>query len=573
MPDAITTDRRNGPAGGGGASNRWAVLAMVAAFVICLLPYASDFIIFQPDEDHYVQGALIMMETGDYLTPRTGDNSLRLLKPPLAYWLNVAGMEVFGISVLGIRVFWLVMAAGILLLTARLARLLTASGDVALLAAAMLAPNLLFIRLTLTVIPDAPLIFFMLLATNGFVGLLTAPEPRRSDAWMAYGGTALAILTKGLLPLVMAVYFAAAALLFPAVRAKARRLVAPLPIVVSLAVAASWFLYQILSRPEAFYQQFVGDQVSEKVGVSAGSMLNSLAVSGASLVLPLAAWLLVLATASWASRRRPKLTALGAAAALLAGWIVVNLLLFVPAQPIYVRYILPALPVFAVLVAAALASLDRDVVRRHLQLLLILGIVLAGPLLAAVLAITAPLMDPFTVAALAAALAVAIVVLWLAARSKSLLFPVLANALLPVGALFFVSPSITVLAMPDMARVISDELQARDLSDAGIVFLDAPREAAKAQVYERRTAPYQLVAADEQALAALDAERPPVIVTRDKALADRLTGLGYDSAELKGGWRDIDTGVLIDALRAGKLPQAREAHAERVYFLTRPSEN
>ena len=61
--------------------DRTAIVLLI--FVVSMLPYTSDFIFFHPDERHYVQGALNMLDTGEFLTPKTGEGEDRLTKPPI----------------------------------------------------------------------------------------------------------------------------------------------------------------------------------------------------------------------------------------------------------------------------------------------------------------------------------------------------------------------------------------------------------------------------------------------------------------------------------------------------------
>jgi 4-amino-4-deoxy-L-arabinose transferase-like glycosyltransferase len=267
---------------------------------------------------------------------------------------------------------------------------------------------------------------------------------------------------------------------------------------------------------------------------------------------------------------------MGVAGPLLAGWSVVNILVFVPATNVYVRYVLTALPALTILLAVALTSLDRDIVRRHLQRLLVVAIVFAVPLVVVVLAVSAPLIDPLAVSALVGTLAVATIALVVASRSKALVVPVVALALLPAGTLLTISPSISAFAMPDIASVISAELKkSPDVSDARIVFLDAHREAVKTQVYERRTEPFEQINGNRQAVVALmaadNADRPDIIVTRKKDLANELSDFGYEIIELRGGWRDVDWDVLVDAIRQGTIRETRERSADRAYLAFRPS--
>lgn len=180
------------------SSARLAASAFVAAFLIILFPFAESMILHYPDERHYSQGGVLMLETGDYLTPRTGEETVRLKKPPFAYWMSVAGMTIFGIGALGSRFFWLIAAFGVLTLTYRLALKVSGNERIALFSLAILGSNFVFLRASVNAIPDMPLTLFIMVALNGFAGLLFGERENRFDAWLAYLGTSFAILTKGI---------------------------------------------------------------------------------------------------------------------------------------------------------------------------------------------------------------------------------------------------------------------------------------------------------------------------------------------------------------------------------------
>ena len=127
-----------------------------------------------------------MVETGDWLIPRTPDGEVRLKKPVIPYWFSAAGFEILGIGVPGFRLFWVLAACGILLLTYAIARALGASPGVAILAELMIAANPVFMRAATNAIPDIPLTLFVTAAALGFVRILAARQRcRRARLGMA----------------------------------------------------------------------------------------------------------------------------------------------------------------------------------------------------------------------------------------------------------------------------------------------------------------------------------------------------------------------------------------------------
>lgn len=63
--------------------------------------------IWQPDEGYYIGATLTMLQNGDLLVPRLGEEGLEVFleKPPLLYWGIMGGMKAFGHSEFGVRAF------------------------------------------------------------------------------------------------------------------------------------------------------------------------------------------------------------------------------------------------------------------------------------------------------------------------------------------------------------------------------------------------------------------------------------------------------------------------------------
>ncbi len=88
--------------------NRWLAhravpLVLAALVLIVLIPYSASFVYQHPDERHYRDGGVIMLESGDWLTPKTAEGRTRLKKPVPAYWVSAAGMAIRGPGIAGSR--------------------------------------------------------------------------------------------------------------------------------------------------------------------------------------------------------------------------------------------------------------------------------------------------------------------------------------------------------------------------------------------------------------------------------------------------------------------------------------
>ena len=120
-PPADAAAGRHPAAGVGAASRsvllRWLPLVIAAAYFAVMMPIGAKMILHYPDERHYAYGGARMVETGDWLIPRTPEGEVRLKKPVIPYWFSAAGFEILGIGVPGFRLFWVLAACGILLFT------------------------------------------------------------------------------------------------------------------------------------------------------------------------------------------------------------------------------------------------------------------------------------------------------------------------------------------------------------------------------------------------------------------------------------------------------------------------
>src|SRR5690606_23834775 len=72
---------------------RWLPLLIAAVYFAVMMPIGGKMILHYPDERHYAYGGARMVETGDWLIPRTPDGEVRLKKPVIPYWFSAAGFE------------------------------------------------------------------------------------------------------------------------------------------------------------------------------------------------------------------------------------------------------------------------------------------------------------------------------------------------------------------------------------------------------------------------------------------------------------------------------------------------
>ncbi|MFI5401846.1 MAG: ArnT family glycosyltransferase, partial [Planctomycetota bacterium] len=152
--------------------------------------------LWNPDEPRYAEVAREMRVTGEWLVPHL-NGAIYAEKPPLFFWLSALG-QAAGLGFNAGRVVAGLAALGTLLVTWALARRFL--GDrAALLGAVVLGTTVFFPWLARFGVLDVVLTFFVTLAAYGWI---------RGGPWVVlfYVGIGLAVLTKGPVAIVLAVF-------------------------------------------------------------------------------------------------------------------------------------------------------------------------------------------------------------------------------------------------------------------------------------------------------------------------------------------------------------------------------
>ncbi len=184
---------------GSGRRSR-SLLAVLILFLIVYLGSAFSPSLQDDADSTHAEAAREMLVRGDYVTLHI--NGVRYLeKAPLMYWLVAFSFKILGINELATRIPTLLAMLGLILLAIRWATRAwgARTGIYAGLFVCTAAGFFLFTRI---LIPDTILSFFIALSMYFF---LTALEDE-TEPWRWYAGhvcMALAVLTKGLLPLVV----------------------------------------------------------------------------------------------------------------------------------------------------------------------------------------------------------------------------------------------------------------------------------------------------------------------------------------------------------------------------------
>lgn len=176
-------------------------LLLVFVGAVVMLPNLGAPSLWDIDEGHNAEAAREMLVSGNWVTP-TFNFQLRVDKPALLYWMQIAGYQLFGVSEFAARLPSALAAILAVLLTYELGRRMFDAGT-GLLAGLVLASAGMFCAAGHFANPDA------LLNTCGVLTFLLfwSSFARGGQAWLVLIGFSmgLAMLTKGPVGLVLPV--------------------------------------------------------------------------------------------------------------------------------------------------------------------------------------------------------------------------------------------------------------------------------------------------------------------------------------------------------------------------------
>ncbi len=333
---------------------RWLTALGWAALAIAWFGALGYRPLYRADEARYAEIAREMVASGDWITPRL--NGYKYFeKPPLQYWATAAAFEAAGANASTARL-WTALTgfAGVLATALVAARL--AGPAAGLCAAAILASSLLYVGLGhfssldmgVTLFLSAA-VFAMALAQGDGAG------PRARRAWMlaAWAAAAAAVLSKGLIGVVLPAAALTAYVVIQRDWALARRLEVIAGGAFFLALAAPWFVAVALANGE-FARFFFVHEHFERFLTQVHGRYEPVWYFGPVLLWGLAPWTLAVLAALPAAWRDAPAQSFRPQRFLLV-WVAVVLAFFSVSGSKLPSYILPALPALAVLGGAWLA--------------------------------------------------------------------------------------------------------------------------------------------------------------------------------------------------------------------------
>lgn len=333
---------------------------VILIFALTALPFAATYALYYPDERHYTDGAMLMLQHGHWFTPENADGTPRFEKPPLAYWAVAASWLLSGVSTLTARLPFLVAGCGTLLLTFRIAKRMTGDEATAVLAAVILAAHPQFFLGSIRSMPDALLTFFITLSGIGFLRLIVWEERTNGAFWMAYGGAAGAALSKGMLGVCMVGF--AWAFAFSARRdwRDVARIIHWPSVAMAVAATFGWVGYIVATHGTVAWFTFFGDQVTDNLDGYFWSPVWRAPLFALILTVNFLPWSLPLVESAVRKEKWPAGPVPPTARKFILGWTGFLIVIFSLGSNLSMRYLLPATPLVSVLLAAWLRDADSQ---------------------------------------------------------------------------------------------------------------------------------------------------------------------------------------------------------------------
>ena len=326
-------------------------VAGVAALAAFLFLFALDQPpLTSPNEGLYAEVAREMLARGDWLLPHA-NGVVYFEKPPLAYWLTALAFRGFGENAFAARLPSALAGLGTALLVLFAGRKLLGLRS-ALVAASAVATSVGFLLLVRQVMFDSLLTFWTTLA---LLGLWLATEPggrqRSRRAWLlaAYAAIGLAVLTKGLLGIVLPGLVVAGYAFAARDLRRLRAAWSPAGVLLLLAIAVPWHAAAVRAHPRFAWFYFVNEHWLRFLGRRTPpdfheDPIYAPAVAALLLVFPWAG--LVPAAVREAVRARPD-GSRSSIGVFLAAWLARPVLFFTASRTRTYYYLLPVVPPLA----------------------------------------------------------------------------------------------------------------------------------------------------------------------------------------------------------------------------------
>lgn len=334
--------------------------------------------LWSPDEGRYAEIPREMVTSGDYLTPRL--NGVKYFeKPPLMYWLTAGSIRFFGLNEWAFRLWPALFALIGCLATYFLGRRFH-DARTGLFSAIVLACSPLYDFMGGMLTLDMPVTALLTVALSAFLlGVRAPPRERRWWLYLFYASIALAVLTKGLMGIVIPGLVIGAWIVILGKWRLLREIHLPSGIIILLAIAAPWHVLVSQANPEFAWFYFVHEHF-ERYFTTIHQRYKPAWFYLPVLLAGLFPWSALLPgalreiwTGLWQERRHRQETWF------LLLWVIVPFAFFSLSDSKLVPYILPVFSPLALLLGRWLAQVwERRIgLVREGVLLLILGVALS----------------------------------------------------------------------------------------------------------------------------------------------------------------------------------------------------
>jgi 4-amino-4-deoxy-L-arabinose transferase-like glycosyltransferase len=321
------------------------VAAIVVLSAAVCMAHLGSFGLWEPDEARYAEIAREMLQSGNLLVPHLNYVAY-VEKPPLLYWLTTLSFWIFGVSEFAARLPVALSAITGILATYFFA--LRAFGRRhAILAAAILTTTPMYALMAQVITTDMTLTAFVTIAT--FSLYLHWHEGGRW-CWIAYIAMGLAAMTKGPvgaeLPILSMLIWLA---LNRELRGAIARFHAVPGLLLTMLIAAPWFVAMSIREPGFADFYFIGEHLRRAFEADY-SHSEAFYFYVPVLAIGLLPWTLLVPFLTWreAVRNPARSFCLVAAS--------VTIVAFSCASAKLIPYILPAVPMLAVLIADGLVA-------------------------------------------------------------------------------------------------------------------------------------------------------------------------------------------------------------------------
>lgn len=335
-----------------------ALYALAALAVWFALLGHRDLI--EPDEGRYAEIAREMVVTGDWLTPRL--NGFKYFeKPALHYWATALSLKAFGFNNAAARLWPVLIGALGIVWTGFVAYRLYGR-EAAIAAAAVCLGSALYVSTSHYISLDISVSVFLAMGIGCLALAQTRrDEPRALRIWMLWGWAALALATmsKGLIGIVLPGATVVAYSLWQRDWSLWRHLHLGKGTLVFLAIAAPWFIAVSLANPE-FARFFFIHEHFERYTTTVHQRDAPMWFFVPIFIVGVMPWL-VSAVRGLVSAARPTANQPGTFSAerFFVTFIAVVFVFFSAGSSKLPPYILPLLPILAVLAGQRMAQVGR----------------------------------------------------------------------------------------------------------------------------------------------------------------------------------------------------------------------